>query len=108
MMIAPRKLVIESLDEREAKYPDGHPRPGEIGREDTENRLGVTRHKHVEWYCKMPSINLAHPSGVSPTYIGPHKRKRKEGEMKAVEVPYWGKAADIAEVYNQGDGVAQS
>ena len=102
MMIAPRKLVIEALDEREAKYPDGHPRPGEIGREDAERRLGVSRHKHVEWYCKMPTINLAHPSGVSPTYTGPCKLKRKEGEMKAFDIPYWGKASDIVDVYNRG------
>jgi hypothetical protein len=102
MMIAPRDLVVKSLDEREAKYPDGFGRPGEIGREDSELRMGVTRRKHVEWYCKGPSVNLAHPSGVSPTYINKRGVRRKEGEMKAFDIPYWGRADDIANVYNQG------
>lgn len=102
MMVAPTQLVIEALDEREAKFPRGFHRPGEIGREDSELRMGVTRRKHVEWYCKFPTINLAHTEGVSPTYIGPTKRKRKEGEIKAYDIPYWGRAADIADVFNKG------
>jgi hypothetical protein len=102
MMICPRDLLIEALDEREGKFPNGFKRPGEIGREDSELRMGVTRRKHVEWYCKMPSITLAHTLGVSPTYLGPTGKKRKEGEMKAIEIPYWGKAADIAAIFNEG------
>jgi hypothetical protein len=102
MMIAPRKLVIEALDEREAKHPNGHQRPGEIGREDVENRLGVTRRKHVEWWCKGPSVTLTHTRGVSPTYIGHPTRKRVQGEMKAFDIPYWGKASDIAAIFNEG------
>jgi len=101
-MICPRELMIEALDEREAKYPNGCKRPGEIGREDSEDRMRVTRHKHVEWYCKMPMVNLAHPLGLSPTYIGPTKLKRKEGEMKAFEIPHWGKASDITAKFNEG------
>lgn len=102
MMICPRKLMIDALDEREAKYPKGHKRPGEIGREDSELRMGVTRRKHVEWWCRMPSVNLAHTQGVSPTYIGPTGKRRKEGEMKAFEIPYWGKASGIADTFNRG------
>ncbi len=101
-MICPRKLMIEALDEREAKYPDGCRRPGEIGRRDTENRMGVTRRKHVEWWCKYPAVNLAHPLGLSPTYVGPTGFNRKEGEMKAFDIPYWGKALDITSKFNQG------
>jgi hypothetical protein len=102
MMIAPRKLMIEALDEREAKYPNGHYRPGEIGRPDSDQRMQVTPRKAVEWWCKFPSINLAHPAGASPTYIGPTGVKRKEGELKAYDIPYWGKAAGIAEAFNCG------
>lgn len=64
--------------------------------------MGVTHRKHVEWWGKIPMVNLAHPRGVSPTYIGPTGSRRKEGEMKAFEIPHWGKAADIADIYNQG------
>ena len=101
-MICPRKLMIEALDEREAKYPNGCKRPGEIGRRDTELRMGVTRRKHVEWWGQVPMVNLAHPLGLSPTYIGTPGLKRKEGEMKALDIPYWGKASDITDKFNQG------
>jgi hypothetical protein len=101
-MICPRKLMIEALDEREARHPNGCRRPGEIGREDAERRMGVTRNKHVEWWCQYPMVNLAHPLGLSPTYIGPTGLRRKEGEMKAFEIPYWGKALDITNKFNQG------
>ena len=102
-MICPRQLMIEALDEREAKYPYGCSRPGEIGREDSERRMGVTRRKHVEWWCQFPMVNLAHERGLSPTYIGPTGKKRKEGEVKALEIPYWGTASAIATVYKRGD-----
>jgi len=102
MMIAPRKLVIDALDEREEKYPNGFDRPGEIGRRDAEVRMGVSSHKHVEWWCRNASVNLAHTEGVSPTYIGHPSLKRKKGELKAYDIPHWGKAKDIAEVFNKG------
>jgi len=39
---------------------------------------------------------------VSPTYIGHPIMKRKKGEIKAWDIPYWGKAKDIADVFNAG------
>lgn len=107
-MIGPRKLVVEALEEREAKYPNGtmpiHGRDlaGEIGRPDIEKGLGVKRNKLVEWYCIDASINLCHERGLSPTYVNTRGVERKPGEMKALEVPYWGRAADIAAIYNLG------
>lgn len=101
-MIGPRQLVIDAIEEREAKYPDGKDWSGEIGRTDVERRLGVRRNKLVEWYCIEPMINLCHPLGLSPTYIDTPGRERKPGELKAWDIPIWGKAADIANVYNQG------
>lgn len=101
-MIGPRKLVIEALEERERKYPNGHDYAGEIGRPDVERNLGVTRRKLVEWYCIEPMVNLAHPQGLSPTYIDTPGLARKPGELKAFDIPIWGKAADIAAVYNEG------
>ena len=98
-MICSRELMIAALDEREAKYPRGHPRPGEIGREDSDVRMHVTRRKHVEWWSPIAVVNLAHPTGVSPTYLNNPKLKRQEGELKATEIPYWGKAADIVAHY---------
>lgn len=104
-MIGPRKLVIDALEEREEKYPNGSDYAGEIGRPDVERKLGVRRNKMVEWYCLDQCVNLCHPEGLSPTYVNTKGLERKPGEIKAIEVPYWGRAADIAAIYN--DGVAE-
>lgn len=101
-MIGPRKLVIEALEEREEKYPNGHHYTGEIGRADVERILRVRRNKLVEWHCIEPMVNLCHPRGLSPTYVETKGLERKPGELKSLECPIWGRAADIADVYNQG------
>lgn len=100
--IAPRKLMIEALDEREAKWPEGHHRAGEIGRRDAERRMGVTYRKHVQWWCHYPTITLAHTRALSSTFQGRPGIRRREGEVKAIEIPYWGRASDIADIFNQG------
>jgi hypothetical protein len=101
-MIGPRKLVIDALEERERKYPEGKDYSGEIGRPDVERVLRVTRHKLVEWYCIEPMVNLCHPEGLSPTYVNTPGLERKPGELKAYDIPIWGKAATIAAIYNEG------
>jgi hypothetical protein len=100
--ICPRKLMIEALDEREEKYPNGFRRPGEIGREDSERRMGVSHHKHVEWWSHFGMVNLAHTCALSSTFMEHPTWRRKQGELKAIEIPYWGRAADIADVFNRG------
>lgn len=108
MMIGPTKLVEEALAERIKKYPNGHDYPGEIGRPDVERRMKVSRHKLVEWWCTAPSVNLGHQFGLSPTYIGRRGLKRRPGEMKAYEIPYWGKAEEVTGVFNRGLEECQS
>lgn len=101
-MIGPRQLVIEALEEREKKYPNGSRFGGEIGRDTVERNLRVTPRKRVEWYCIEPMVNLAHPQGLSKTYIDTPGLERKTGELKAWDIPIWGKASDITAIYNQG------
>jgi hypothetical protein len=101
-MIGPRKLVIEALEERESLYPDGLPYAGEIGRPDIERRMRVTKRKAVDWDCIEPMVNLCHPRGLSPTYENTPKLERKPGALKAWDIPIWGKASDIAAIYNEG------
>jgi len=101
-MIGPRQLVVDAIQEREDKYPNGNSYTGEIGRREVEGVLKVKRNKLVEWHCIDPMVNLCHPQGLSPTYIDTPKLVRKPGELKAIEIPYWGKAADIAAIYNEG------
>ena len=110
-MIGPREFVIDALEERERKYPHGNKFAGEIGRADVERRLKVGRRNRVEWYCIEPMVNLCHPQGLSPTYVNVPGLERKPGELKAWDIPVWGKAQDIAAVYNEGcidEGLTQA
>lgn len=104
-VIAPRLLMIEALEERKNKYPDGLPneKVGEVGRERIERRLGLTLRKSVDWYCHNPIVQLNHLYGND---TGKHERLRdgrimikKHGQIKAVEIPYWGRASDIVREY---------
>lgn len=103
-MIGPRQLVVDALSEREAKWPNGYHKDytGEIGRREVEGVLKVTRRKLVEWWCTEPMVNLCHPRGLSPTYIDTPNLARKPGELKAYDIPTWGKASAIAAIYNEG------
>lgn len=103
-MIGPRDLVIDALTEWQTKYPQGRPNElvGEIGRPIIEQNLRVTPRKLVEWYCENPVIQLNHPTGNDVGFsVRPDGRRmvKKHGQIKAVEIPYWGKAEDIVRVY---------
>ena len=101
-MIGPRQLVVNTLEEREQKYPNGREYTGEIGRPEVEKILGVRRNKLVEWWCIEPMVNLCHPQGLSPTYIDTPGRERKPGELKAWDIPIWGRADRITAIHNEG------
>lgn len=94
-MIGPRSLVMDAISEREDKYPEGHSVAGEIGRPHIERRLRVSRRKLVDWYSREPIVNLAHPKGLSG-------RGKRTGELKAWDIPIWGKAKHLAALYNRG------
>lgn len=94
-LIAPRKLLIEALEERFEK-----PRPdhlmGECGRNSIERAMGITERKAVEYWSTVPIIQLNHPAGVDHLQGRGHK---KHGEIKAYDIPYWGKGVDIVKQY---------
>jgi len=96
-LIAPREYLIDALEEREAKYPDGNDYVGEVGRPDVEKRLGVSRRNKVEFYSFGPIVQLNHVEA------GEDRQRRKwkrHGQMRAYNIPYWGKAEDIVRKYN--------
>jgi hypothetical protein len=86
-MIAPRQLVIDSLNERFAKYPDTQ--VGELGK---EKGMNIDRRKSITFYSEVGVIFLSHKNSLDPTEQ--HKSK-KMGEVQAYDIPYWGKAEDI-------------
>jgi hypothetical protein len=101
-MIAPREVVIKSHTQRMKNFPNGYPndRGGEIGRRRVEKRLGVTRNKLMDFQSTDPIVTLSHPFGLTSRQ-NPGRRKR-HGRMKAYDIPHWGKASDIADIFNKG------
>jgi hypothetical protein len=101
-MIAPREVVIKSHTQRMENFPNGYPndRGGEIGRRRVEKRLGVTRNKLMDFQSTDPIVTLSHPFGLNSRQ-NPGRRKR-HGRMKAYDIPHWGKASDIVDIFNKG------
>jgi hypothetical protein len=105
-LIAPRKLLIEALTERKEKFPKGLPNEvcGEVGRARLEQKLGLIVRKSVEWYCKNPIVMLNHLTGTDvgnyPNMRGDGRHFFKQhGEIKAIQIPYWGTAKEIVRQY---------
>lgn len=96
-LIAPTKLLIEAWEERFAKYPlDKYPKRlvGELGRPNIDQWLGVTVRNSIEVYSDIGVVHINHPNGTDS--LGTRK---KPGEIKAIEIPYWGRAEDLVKEY---------
>lgn len=97
-LIAPRELMIEALEERFAKFPNGIPKEwcGELGRANIDKWLGVTPRKSVEWYSKIGLVQINHDDGTEDR----QQRHRKDfGQIKAFDIPVWGRAEDLIKKY---------
>lgn len=97
-LIAPRKLLIEALEERFAKWPDGTPDniTGELGRSMVEKNLHITRRKSVEVYGEVSIIQFNHANASEDRQRNQRKRL---GQIKAYDLYHWGKAADLVKLY---------
>lgn len=97
-LVAPRLLVIEALEERFAKYPDGTPDDitGEMGRAMIEKKMRITVRKAVEYYSKISIINFAHDNGFD--YLQKNHRKAF-GNLLAYDIPHWGKAEELRQKF---------
>jgi hypothetical protein len=97
-LIAPRKLLIEALEERFEKYPTGTPPhyTGELGRNNIEDRLGVTRRKAIWFSTEISVVSIDHEYGIDR--LARTHRKGK-GILQAYDIPYWGKAEEIVKKF---------
>lgn len=103
-LIAPRLRFIDALEERFERVremmEDGKKEEqiikywGDLGR--YEDILGVTVQKTKTFMCTCPSIVFSHENAFG--YLNHGSRKRL-GDLRILEVPYWGRAEDMLKKY---------
>lgn len=98
-LICDRVAFIEAMEERFAKYPNPTQDLKDVWAEPSkyERQLGVTIREHEEFYTNPPNIKFSHPTELSFEALGTRKRA---GELRATEIPYWNKASDIRRLYD--------
>ncbi len=86
------------MEERFSKYPDGTNKDiwAEPGR--YEKHLKVTERETEEFYTNPPNIVFSHQNELSFESLGTRKRV---GEFRALELPYWGRIETIKELYEK-------
>lgn len=93
-LIAPRGLLIESLEERFDKYPDGTPddKTGELGRDRIHKYLGLKPRKLKEFGTTIAIINFQHKFSAED-----YQRRgvKRMGALRAFDIPHWGKASEL-------------
>lgn len=97
-LIAPRKLLIEALEERQAKHPAGASDKitGEIGRWKVAHWLDVKNYPCVEWWSTVAVVQLNHPQGSDDRQS---RQWKKHGQLKAYDIPHWGPATKVVQYY---------
>jgi hypothetical protein len=97
-LVAPRKLAIQALEERFEKYPHGTPSglTGELGRANIEDKLGVKRQKAIWFQTEISVVRIDHELGIDKLS---QSHRKGMGILRAYDIPYWGKAADIVEKF---------
>lgn len=98
--ICPRQEMIDALEEKFAKYPDGLPKM-KIGEPGTggEKELGVKERMSKSFYSKTPIIQFNHDYFTNADSSTPElvqaRHRKNFGLVKATEIPYWGRAEDL-------------
>ena len=95
-LIAPREEYIDALEERVAKMSQAKPElVSEVGR--YEKHLGVKPRKiNNRLYCDVPTIQFDPPNSTDSLA---RERRKKLGQLKANEIPYWGRAEKYIQIY---------
>lgn len=99
-LIAPRELLIEALEERFAKWPNGTPDhiTGEVGRHRVEHNLGLTERKCREVYSEVSVIQFNHDNASEDRQV---RHRKKLGQIKAFDLYYWGHAKELRKHYGK-------
>lgn len=97
-LICERELFIEAMEERFARHPDDSKiklglwaEPGRY-----EGHLDVTIREVETFYTYPPNIIFSHQTALSFDNLG---EKKRMGQLRATELPYWGTAEKIRNMY---------
>jgi hypothetical protein len=98
-LICDRVAFIEAMEERFAKHPEPQENIKDIWAEPSkyERQLGVTIREAEDFYSQPPNIKFTHPTELSFAALGTRKRA---GELRATEIPHWGRADDVRKLYS--------
>lgn len=104
VLIAPTKLALDLLEERFAKYPMGSEMPlgmcGELGMYEKE--LGLKVRKVITLMSKNPVVHLDHDYFTvlnKEKETVERRHKKSLGIIQAYDIPYWGKARGITDLF---------
>lgn len=93
-MLSYRQLVIEALEERFAKFPNGTADriTGEIGRPMVEHNMGITVREVEEFETTVSIINFNHANASDDLQL---RQRKRLGKIRAYDIPHWGRAEDL-------------
>lgn len=97
-LIAPRELLIEALEERFKKWPQGTPDKlsGEVGRGTIERGLGITERKSMEKFSTVSLIQFNHENASEERQV---RHRKSLGNIRALDIPHWGPAKELVKNY---------
>ena len=98
--IFPRELFIEAIKAKFKADPKCKKLEwwGEPGRNHYENMLGVPLNKSCTFETYNPQIVFSHKDSFCYETLG---MKKLAGKIRALELPYFGKASDIIKLYKE-------
>ena len=96
-IIAPRELFIEAIEERFEKASNKPEKFwSELGK--YEKHLGITERKIEKFWSIHGIIVFIHEEAMSFKGLG---KRKKMGEYRAYDIPYWGHFNKILELYHE-------
>jgi len=99
-LIAPREKLIQVLEERFARFPEGIPTDycSELGFQTFERQHGWKKEKYAEFYGVDPIIQVNHDffsvENTGAEAVAKRHRKRM-GFIRAFDIPVWNRAEDL-------------
>lgn len=97
-MIGSTEILLKTLEERFAKYPDANNIPevyfGEPGR--FERHLGIETVSTMKYECPIPHVQFSTPEAFGYIHLG---KRKAHGNIKVESLEPWGEASDILKNY---------